>query len=420
MDNIFYYHNEQSFFSAKKHSLFGVAFKILLIIYFIMSIMAFTQVRRTRRLYRDTLPEKKDWYTDNLYFFTGKPGRVYPIYPMVGREKEGANAGKNPTIQVRLPPRKTGYVVNFGFVYKRLKNPPIIHLYANKAFAGTVKPIKSKETVTAEIEIPSSLLMWNYPNYLKIENDSTGGWIGSILLIPYAPFHKVLRVGLPLMFLLITLFFYFQENGIWRILQYPLFLLLVFPLYFYTLMTWKMGPLNGFIFSDCEDIATAILTNSMTFDMQKHLLFLPFMRVLYLCFHKIGQPELVALTSAFASVGALNCIIAYLLFQILFKDKFLTLFSFLLYVISFSIWAYSSVFETFIFSSLITNVFLVTLLFVKENRKPFIHLILWACIAVSGLFHPPMLASVSYTHLRAHETPEHLVCRLLLEKKKIK
>eukprot|EP00658_Telonema_sp_P-2_P020416 TRINITY_DN18073_c0_g1_i1.p1 TRINITY_DN18073_c0_g1~~TRINITY_DN18073_c0_g1_i1.p1 ORF type:complete len:108 (+),score=8.02 TRINITY_DN18073_c0_g1_i1:433-756(+) len=30
------------------------------------------------------------------------------------------------------------------------------------------------------------------------------------------------------------------------------------------------------------------------------------------------------------------------------------------------------------------------------------------------------IVSVSYTHLRAHETPEHLVCRLLLEKKKIK
>ena len=27
------------------------------------------------------------------------------------------------------------------------------------------------------------------------------------------------------------------------------------------------------------------------------------------------------------------------------------------------------------------------------------------------------LRTVSYTHLRAHETPEHLVCRLLLEKK---
>eukprot|EP00658_Telonema_sp_P-2_P030448 TRINITY_DN22990_c0_g1_i5.p1 TRINITY_DN22990_c0_g1~~TRINITY_DN22990_c0_g1_i5.p1 ORF type:complete len:167 (-),score=59.20 TRINITY_DN22990_c0_g1_i5:73-573(-) len=31
-----------------------------------------------------------------------------------------------------------------------------------------------------------------------------------------------------------------------------------------------------------------------------------------------------------------------------------------------------------------------------------------------------VFAPVSYTHLRAHETPEHLVCRLLLEKKKKK
>ena len=28
-----------------------------------------------------------------------------------------------------------------------------------------------------------------------------------------------------------------------------------------------------------------------------------------------------------------------------------------------------------------------------------------------------IITPVSYTHLRAHETPEHLVCRLLLEKK---
>src|SRR5674536_390436 len=31
---------------------------------------------------------------------------------------------------------------------------------------------------------------------------------------------------------------------------------------------------------------------------------------------------------------------------------------------------------------------------------------------------PRARVPVSYTHLRAHETPEHLVCRLLLEKKK--
>src|SRR5678815_3846555 len=33
-------------------------------------------------------------------------------------------------------------------------------------------------------------------------------------------------------------------------------------------------------------------------------------------------------------------------------------------------------------------------------------------------FQGAATGAVSYTHLRAHETPEHLVCRLLLEKKK--
>src|SRR5678816_1690936 len=37
----------------------------------------------------------------------------------------------------------------------------------------------------------------------------------------------------------------------------------------------------------------------------------------------------------------------------------------------------------------------------------------------SRLIGPNCPGTVSYTHLRAHETPEHLVCRLLLEKKKI-
>src|SRR5678816_2737812 len=47
---------------------------------------------------------------------------------------------------------------------------------------------------------------------------------------------------------------------------------------------------------------------------------------------------------------------------------------------------------------------------------------LGAALAVAhkaGIIHRD-LKPVSYTHLRAHETPEHLVCRLLLEKKKKK
>src|SRR5678816_3600924 len=35
----------------------------------------------------------------------------------------------------------------------------------------------------------------------------------------------------------------------------------------------------------------------------------------------------------------------------------------------------------------------------------------------NGVYTIPSLKPGLYTHLRAHETPEHLVCRLLLEKK---
>eukprot|EP00658_Telonema_sp_P-2_P068225 TRINITY_DN57170_c0_g1_i1.p1 TRINITY_DN57170_c0_g1~~TRINITY_DN57170_c0_g1_i1.p1 ORF type:complete len:151 (+),score=19.80 TRINITY_DN57170_c0_g1_i1:630-1082(+) len=41
-----------------------------------------------------------------------------------------------------------------------------------------------------------------------------------------------------------------------------------------------------------------------------------------------------------------------------------------------------------------------------------------SCFLVELAMESTTTSPVSYTHLRAHETPEHLVCRLLLEKKK--
>eukprot|EP00658_Telonema_sp_P-2_P036342 TRINITY_DN26311_c0_g1_i1.p1 TRINITY_DN26311_c0_g1~~TRINITY_DN26311_c0_g1_i1.p1 ORF type:complete len:109 (-),score=5.28 TRINITY_DN26311_c0_g1_i1:5-331(-) len=55
---------------------------------------------------------------------------------------------------------------------------------------------------------------------------------------------------------------------------------------------------------------------------------------------------------------------------------------------------------------------------VSSTSPPLPHARYADCCVVSQ--DPCHLVSpaVSYTHLRAHETPEHLVCRLLLEKKK--
>ena len=50
------------------------------------------------------------------------------------------------------------------------------------------------------------------------------------------------------------------------------------------------------------------------------------------------------------------------------------------------------------------------------NGKPLCHYILSTLLKVKGI--DEVYVSVSYTHLRAHETGRNLVCRLLLEKKK--
>ena len=39
-------------------------------------------------------------------------------------------------------------------------------------------------------------------------------------------------------------------------------------------------------------------------------------------------------------------------------------------------------------------------------------------ILMAGVYYGAVFGAVSYTHLRAHETREDLVCRLLLEKKR--
>ena len=50
------------------------------------------------------------------------------------------------------------------------------------------------------------------------------------------------------------------------------------------------------------------------------------------------------------------------------------------------------------------------------NNNPYFYIIRQAAFAAAGLV--VMYITVSFTHLRAHETGRNVVCRLLLEKKK--
>src|SRR5450756_2937090 len=72
---------------------------------------------------------------------------------------------------------------------------------------------------------------------------------------------------------------------------------------------------------------------------------------------------------------------------------------------------------TTIFSSLGTwNRFLYPNLSIRRGTSSSSY----SCFRRGVYFSPATSGSVSYTHLRAHETRHDLVCRLLLEKKKNK
>src|SRR5660398_181653 len=56
----------------------------------------------------------------------------------------------------------------------------------------------------------------------------------------------------------------------------------------------------------------------------------------------------------------------------------------------------------------------------ERSRSPLERCSVGSLVRISTIIRPTSRISVSYTHLRAHETKANLVCRLLLEKKKKK
>ena len=55
---------------------------------------------------------------------------------------------------------------------------------------------------------------------------------------------------------------------------------------------------------------------------------------------------------------------------------------------------------------------------IQENAQEFLNTVIKLKPQALKGTYIKSITPVSYTHLRAHENPEHLVCRLLLEKKK--
>ncbi|MEI6148542.1 MAG: hypothetical protein WCS01_05560, partial [bacterium] len=117
----------------------------------------------------------------------------------------------------------------------------------------------------------------------------------------------------------------------------------------------------------------------------------PVMGPLYRLMHLVCTRELHALVAAYALIGALNVMLAHLVFRRVSRSERDAVFMTLIYGFSFSTWVYSSLFESYVFTALLTNAFL--LVFLAGQRLPWLLLSLSeaALIALAALAHPPML-----------------------------
>lgn len=366
-------------------------FRTLLFVYVVLAILAFVQVRRTRRIYHMSCPEEGDWRGKAVEFVLGKPGQFHGKYPMVGRAKKGPHAGVNPALQVRLPARRSGYALNIGAALYRFRNPPMLRVFVNDACVGEYQPRKSREQVNGEIEIPARMLRDRQANYLRVENDSTGGWVGTLLLIPYAPMHRILRVCMPLFAAVMLVLLGWMKGRHWTWLRPTLAGLFVFPVYMHSLMSWKLTPLGGMLFSDSDELVLPLFQNEMSFDMMKHMLYLPVMHGLWAVFHNLGQPEMVALVLASAVVSALNVVAAHLWFRRVVRSEQAAMLWTVVYAFAFAVWVCSSIYETFILSSLMVNLVLLGLTYLDRNAGVRHHAVVALLMVLAGTAHPPLL-----------------------------
>jgi hypothetical protein len=174
--------------------------------------------------------------------------------------------------------------------------------------------------------------------------------------------------------------------------RFPLLLLSVlFVLYYQTFMIRDLAPVTGFFFSDAADFIDPVCRKLFNFDMNKHPLFLPVMRFVIKPLHFFLRQESAAVSSAFALIGALNGLMAFLWFRRWLGDFRTAGALALLYAFSLAIWVYSSNYETYVFSSLTGNLFFWALLRPAPQDKTRRLLGLSLVIGLAALAHPPLL-----------------------------
>jgi hypothetical protein len=360
----------------------------------VLAIIGILQLRWSREVvFSTSVPTDADWTQGGAVAKRGLHGRRENEIAMPGVSLDDA-APLLPSLVVGLPRAVLGYRVNVSVrLIDPLRAPLIVADLADKplvSFSPHYWPAKTHGRDCHEFSIPGKSLTKPL-TALRISNRG-GHWMGRILLIPYGCLRPLVLYGLPLLcFIALCGTVLVPESS--RLVRWRPVLVAgcFFLLYACTLFSKKVAPTEGFFWDDALDYIHSTLNPGLSFKAAKHLLLFPVMGPLYRLIHLMCIRELHALVAAYALIGALNVTLAHFVFRRVLRSGRDAVFMTLLYGFSFATWVYSSLFESYIFTALLTNAFIWV--FLAGIRLPWVlsRLAEAALIALAALAHPPML-----------------------------
>ncbi len=373
-----------------KHPVLEWSWRLVLALFCISALLGWIQCKRSRTIYTPLPVTKQDWDSAKpVDFSKGDPGAYHPDFVrMLGRRQVGE--GHVPALRIPLAPRSWGYVLHVG-IHRTDRRVARLEVVLNGTVLGTHEADFHRRADIFEVLIPGKLLAPGEDSWLTIRNAGSGAWFGRMVVIPYGSLRKPLQMLLPLSGFLLLLLGGIRQHLRGRYLWTVVLGVVVFFVYLHTMFASKMTPMAGIAFSDPDELVRPFLTNTMEYDLTKHMLCLPVIHLLWRVFRAIGWAEMVALAGAFAFVAAANVTVAHLLFRRWVRRGVGAMLLTLCYAGSFSIWLYSSIFETFIFSSLMTNLFLLLWLSSRGSRSLGRACLESGGVVLCGLAHPPLL-----------------------------
>ncbi len=367
------------------------------LLYAVVSVCAIRQqVNGTHSAFYPSDAPKPNWFADTPVSFKSEPVGQFQ-YPTMAHTpvmlSRGAEAAPS-SFQAELPAGRTGCsVVLLTERFFRSHTPRLTLLAGDRALASVdLAATATEEPPPYLLEIPlDSDSMSSSGGALTVQNRG-GTWRGSLLMIPHLLFRRAMLIGYPLLAVLALLAARMLTAGHPR-LRLCLVFCLAYPLFYYHLFHLKMAPM-GVFFGDGKELADAVRRAAFTFDSQKHPLYLPLMQVLTQILAPFGRGLLQTVAITTAVMASANLTIASAVIDRLVPREALRWLLLPVYLLSFAILTYSSIYETYLLSTLLLNAAILGVLACRVRPSPYRRSIAWLSAALLPLASPPLLAFV--------------------------